>query len=284
MAQQPLYRRGRRTRVLVVGLVTLSLVVITTDYRGGDSGPLAAAGRATLAVISPLQRAMTNVLRPVGNFFSTIGSLGSLRSENEALREELGESRSERGTFFTLLYENERLRKLVGLRAQLGGRSVSGRVQASGVSDLEWVITIDKGSAKGVEVNDPVVGPDGLIGHVVKVTRDAADVQLILDPGSRVGAMLPESNGETGILEGQRDQDLRFTLVDPLVDIGLEDVVVTAGQEIGVTGRGSIYPRGIPIGVVSRVLEDPTALEKTVEVRPSVDFTSLDFVLVLLTD
>lgn len=284
MAQQPLYRRGRRTRLLVVGLVTLSLVVITVDYRGGETGPLAVAGRATLSVISPLQKAMSNVLRPVGNFFSTVSNLASLRSENERLREELGESRSERGTFFTLVYENERLRKLVQLRNEIGGRSKTGRVIASGVSNLEWLVTIDQGSSAGVEINDPVVGPDGLIGHIVKVTRDASDVQLILDPTSRVGVMLPESGGETGILEGQRDQDLTLTFVDPLVEISLEDVVVTAGQEIGLTGRGSIYPRGIHIGVISRVLEDPSALQKTVEVRPSVDFTSLDFVLVLLTD
>src|SRR5919109_152125 len=87
--------RARSTRLLVVALVSASLVTITIDYRQGDGGPLSAAGDAALTLISPLQEAVSKVTHPVGNFFSTLVRLPSIRRENEEMRERLAAVQAE---------------------------------------------------------------------------------------------------------------------------------------------------------------------------------------------
>ena len=79
--------RARSTRLLVVALVSISLVTITVDYRQGDDGALSALGDAALVVISPLQEAVSKVTRPIGNFFSTLFRLPSIRHERDVLRD-----------------------------------------------------------------------------------------------------------------------------------------------------------------------------------------------------
>ena len=168
MAQQPLYRRGRSTRLLVVALVTASLVTITVDYRGGETGPLASAGRATLSLISPLQKTMSNLLRPVGDFFSTVTNIGTLRAENARLAAELQEVLTLQGSALSLQDRVEQLEKLLGFRESLSSiPTVEARVIATGVSNFEWSVTINVGARDGVKVGMPVVAPDGLVGHVV---------------------------------------------------------------------------------------------------------------------
>jgi rod shape-determining protein MreC len=282
MAQQPLYRRGRSTRLLLVGLITASLVTITVDYRSGERGPLAAAGRATLSVISPLQRAVSGIMQPVGNFFSSVTNLGSLRTQNEALRLQVAELLGESGSLLSYKRRYEELSTLLQVKQSIPIASRTGRVIALGVSNNEWKITINLGSSDGVQVNDPVVGPEGLIGHVVKAARDVSDVQLIQDPDSHVGVRLSDSR-KTGVLKGQGDDELVLELLDPTAEVRPEEALETSGFEVDGTDLGSIYPPNIQVGVVSRVLEDPAALEKHVWVRPNVDHTSLEFVLVVLT-
>jgi rod shape-determining protein MreC len=282
VAQQPLYKRSRRTRLLVVGLVTASLVMITADYRGGESGPLAAAGRATSAILTPLQRAMTNVLRPVGDFFSSISHLGSLRSENAALQLQLAELRARLGDTLSLQGRVEQLEKLLQITETLGDIPTrTGHLIGESVSNFEWAVTISLGSEEGVRVGMPVIAPDGLLGHVVKVTRDSSDVQLIIDPDSSVGGLIVGSR-EGGLLIGQRgDRDLRMDLVDPSTKVTLGDVVETSGFKFG--NRGSLYPAHLRIGTVNQLHDDNSDLQKEIWVKPFVDFTRLQYVTVLLT-
>ena len=81
----------RNTRLLVVALVVASLTIITIDYREGDSGPLAAMGRTARTFMAPLQEAVTNVTRPVGNFFSGVAHLPSLAQENTNLKAQVAD-------------------------------------------------------------------------------------------------------------------------------------------------------------------------------------------------
>ena len=73
-------QRPRSTRLLVVVLVSISLAVITLDYREGQDGPLAGLGRDALAAMAPLQHAVTTVTRPIGDFFSGLAHLPSLET------------------------------------------------------------------------------------------------------------------------------------------------------------------------------------------------------------
>lgn len=275
--------RTRSARLLVVLLVSASLVTITLDYRQGPRGPLATAGDAALAAVSPLQEAVSKVTKPIGSFFSTLVRLPSIRAENEDLRARVAELEAQVATSADLAARVQQLEALLGLREDLGSlRTVGAQVIANSVSNLEWTITIDKGSSDGVAVDMPVVAPAGLVGHVVRVAPDSAIVRLIIDPDSAVAARLDVSRA-TGLLEGQGQRDLRMRLVDPATEVQPGERVVTAGYRIPGVG-GGLYPPGILIGSVSRVIDDEADLEKFVTVRPAVDFSALDVVLVVLSD
>jgi len=104
-------------------------------------------------------------------------------------------------------------------------------------------------------------------------------VQLIIDPDSSVAGRLDVS-GETGLLEGQGPSDLRMALVSPDVVVAPDEKVVTAGFKFNGEFQ-SLYPPNVLVGSVSRVLTDGGALSKFVTVRPAVDFSTLNVVLVV---
>jgi rod shape-determining protein MreC len=275
--------RARSTRLLVVALVSISLVTITVDYREGSDGPLSSLGDGALAVISPLQEVVSKVTHPIGNFFSTLVRLPSIRHERDVLRErvdaletQLAESSADQARLADL-------EALFGLQESLGNRieTTAAEVIANGVSNFEWTMTIDKGSSVGISDGMPVVSSAGLVGHVVRVGTSSSVVQLIIDPDSSVAGRLDVSR-ETGLLSGSGPSDLQMSLVDPTVDAAPDEHVVTAGYRITDVAE-SLYPPNILIGTVSRVLDEDSATEKLITVRPAVDFSSLSLVLVVLS-
>lgn len=270
-----LYRRARSTRLLVVSLVMLSLLTITVDYRGGQSGPLAEAGKGALTVVGALQSAVRRVLHPVASFFSGLAHVGSLQAENQALKERVKELEQEAARNVSIVRERDRLAALFQLKSQLGVTGPAAQVIGQSPGNFEWSVTIDRGSSDGVQLDMPVISGDGLVGHIVQVAPNISKVQLIVDPKSNVAARLAGS-GETGLVVGQtQKQDLRLELFDPTVEVVPNELVVTSGYQ------GGLYPPGILIGFVSHAYSQPGTLQPLVAVRPAVDFSSLEFVVVV---
>jgi rod shape-determining protein MreC len=269
-----LSRRVRSTRLLVITLVLASLVTITLDYRGGQSGPLELAGRGALNVIGPMQQAVARVVHPIGAFFSGLAHIASLESENHHLQDEVQGLRNEAVRGRLAESQNKELRDLMRIQGQLGLRGINATVIGQSPSNFEWSIVIDVGSAQGVKADEPVVSADGLVGHISEVGLHWSKVTLIIDPSSSVAGRLAGS-GDTGLVLGNRTKDMIMTMVSPGADVGPAEAVVTAGY------RGGLYPGGILIGVVSHVAPAQGALSKVVSVQPVVDFSSLEFVTVV---
>ena len=275
--------RARSTRVLVVALVSISLVTITVDYREGTDGPLASLGDGALAVVSPLQEAVSKVTHPIGNFFSTLFRLPSIRHERDILSERVDTLETQLAEGRAYLARLTELEALIGVQESLGNRieTTGAQVIASGVSNFEWTITIDKGSSDGIHESMPVVASAGLVGHVVNVGTSSSVVQLIIDPDSSVAGRLDVSR-KTGLLSGEGAGDLQMSLVEPTVEVAPDEHVVTAGYRIAGVAE-SLYPPNVLIGTVSRVLDEDSATEKFLTVRPAVDFSALSLVLVVLS-
>ena len=277
-------QRPRSTRLLVVILVSISLGVITLDYREGQDGPLAGLGRVALAAMAPLQKAVTTVTRPIGDFFSGLVHLPSLESENQQLQDDNAALRAVIARQPDLGNQVQELADLLGLKESLAPESVPAIVIANGLSNFRYTITIDQGSAAGVEIDQPVVTGSAdapiLIGRVVAVSLVSAEVQLIIDRNSAVAGRLTISH-ETGLVEGQGEGDLRMSLVVPGTTIEGNETVVTQGYEVN--GQRGLYPPGLVIGQVSQVIPGSSDLQEFVTVRPAVDFAALEFVLVLQT-
>jgi rod shape-determining protein MreC len=276
--------RSRSARLLVVSLVALSLAIITVDYRGGEEGPLAVAGRVVNSAIAPLQRAASNVVQPVANFFSDLADLPRLADQNDELRSQLEDLEG-------LIQVNQELQRELGSLedlldlAQVSPRPIAARVIArSSPSNFEWTVTIDRGSDDGVAIDLPVVTGDAdaarLVGRVIRVTPNSATVQLLIDRDFAVPGVLSASR-ETGMVQGRGQDDLEMTLIGPKTEISETEPesVLTVGYSVG-EERG-LYPPHLLIGTVSRAFSGPESVQTFVHVRPAVDFTTLQFVLVL---
>jgi len=269
-----LYSRPRNTRLLVVSLVMASLITITIDYRGGESGPFEVAGRGALSVVGALQGAVSRVVRPIGDFFTGLAHVGSLKSENEHLKNEIQRLKEQSQESTSLQRQNKELFAILRLTQNLGLTGVAATVIGEGIGNFEWTRTIDRGEADGIRVNMPVVSGEGLVGHVVEVSGHSSKIQLIIDPDSAVAGRLA-SSGETGLVVGQRDQDLTMDLVSPEAKIFAGEQVITSGYQTG------LYPPEILIGTVSHSVTQPGTLTKVLALRPAVDFSALEFVFVV---
>jgi rod shape-determining protein MreC len=273
--------------LLVVGLVAASLAIITMDYRQGDTGPLASMGRAAQAFMAPLQEGVTTATRPVRDFFTGLAHIPTLARENQDLRNQVTDLQGRVAAYAQSQARLQQLEGLLGIQETLFPASVPAVVIATGISNFDSSITIDKGSNDGVEVDQPVIAgsPEAprLVGLVVSVTPISADVQLLIDRNFSVAGKLATS-GETGLVVGQGEQDPRMEGIPAGTKFPSGDepeYVFTLSYQIG--DQHGRYPPGILIGQVSTVYEGVNAPLDDVAVSPAVDFTALEFVLVLQT-
>ncbi|MGZ8583191.1 MAG: rod shape-determining protein MreC [Actinomycetota bacterium] len=267
----------------MVALVSISLAVITLDYRQGDAGPLAGLGGAAKAFMAPMQEAVTTVTEPIGDFFTGVANLPSLADENEQLKQDLAEAQAQVQTDAFNQTQYEGLLALLELSQALDPPPVTAAtVIANGVSNFEYTITIDKGSGDGVAVGQPVATGSSeasmLVGRVVSVNPNSAEIRLLIDRSFGVAATI-QGTAEAGLIEGAGHEDLRMSLVEPGTLIEGGEPVFTQGYELD--GQPGLYPPGMLIGQVSRLVPADNETQEFVEVRPAVDFETLQSVLVL---
>ena len=261
----------------MLAFLVLSLVVITLDFRSGGDGPLERAKDISTTIVAPIQRGVTTVFRPVGDFFSSLGDLSSLRADNEDLRARVTELSSEIGAAEAVEAENERLRELLGLEESWTTMDrVVATVIATVPANYRWAVRIDRGANDGIEPDMAVVAPEGLVGKIISVQRDTSIVLLLIDPQAAVRSRIKEK-GFTGIARGNgADESLSLQGIHPEANVNEGDEVITSGYDLG------IFPPSIPVGEVVSAVGEGAQTEQDIEVSPWVDFNGLDFVEVLL--
>lgn len=273
-----MYRRSGRGRLLLLVFLALSIVLITLDFRQNEGGPLERAKDVTVTIVAPIQRGITAVVRPVGDFFASIGELGNLRAENQRLEALLEAAESKVGEAEALEDDFTALTKLADVdEPWVAMDKVTAAVIGKSSSNYRWARTIDKGRADGIRPDMAVVNADGLVGKIVRpVTQHEATVLLLVDPRGAAGARVA-ARRDTGTIQGTGDNDsLSLELIGSNAQIYEGDLVVTSGYS------GGIFPPSIPIGVIDEIVGDVRAPEQTILVKPYVRFTDLDYVLVLL--
>lgn len=273
-----MYRRAGRGRLVLLVFVALSLLIISLDFRRDQSTVLEGVRDISAEVVAPIQRGVSAIARPIGNFFSSIGDLTSLRNENERLKAEVEELRAQAQHVDALADQNARLNAMVGLEESWAVMErVGARVFGSGPSNYKWAVFIDKGSSDGIREDMAVVSTEGLVGKVREVQDNVSTVLLLIDPVAGAGARVRSERGPTGVVQGNgSDQSLSLDLIGSREEVAVGDEVTTSGYD------GGIFPPDIPIGTVSEVGGDSSELQQNILIDPYVDFTSLAEVWVLL--
>jgi rod shape-determining protein MreC len=272
-----MYRRSGRGRLLLLIFIALSIIIITLDFRQGEGGPLTRAKDISVAVVAPIQRGLTTIFRPVGNFFASIGELGRLRSENTRLKAELdlieqevAEAEALQDDFVTLTELNDLDEPWIAME------NVTAQVIGYSPSNYRWARFIDKGRADGIRTDMAVVNAQGLVGKVISVTEHTSEILLLIDPRAGAGARI-EDRRDTGLVQGNGESEgLSLELIDSISEVFEGDLVITSGYDLG------IFPPGIPIGEIAEIAGDIRRPDQQIVVDPFVDFTALDYVRILL--
>jgi rod shape-determining protein MreC len=271
----------------VVGLLVLaSLAMITVYFRESPNGGLHDFQSAASSVLRPFEIAASRVARPFEDAWNWTADVFHAKSENEKLRQQVEDLRQQAILASQAVEDRNALRKLLGVKRarayeDLARTAVTAEVISNPVSQFDQTMVIAAGRSSGIRVYDAVITERGLVGQVTKALSRTALVTLLTDKESAVTAK-DQQTGAIGIVRhSQGPEDLLFldsVYKDKLVNTG--DVVVTAGKQSG-KKLSSFYPRGIPVGQVTKVGQTDVDPFQDVQLMPFVDFTSLDYVLVL---
>jgi rod shape-determining protein MreC len=269
--------------------VLASLTLITVYFRESPNGGLHDIQSAGSSALRPFEIAANRIARPFEDAYDWTADIFHAKSENEKLREQLKDLSQQAIQATAAVEERNAYRRLLKVKRfpayeDFANTMVTAEVVSNPVSQFDQTMVIAAGRNDGIRVYDAVITDRGLVGQVSKALRDTALVTLLTDQESAVTAK-DSRTGAIGIVQhSQGPEDLLFldrVGKDKRVDRG--DQVVTAGKQSG-KKLSSFYPRGIPIGQVTKVGQTDVDPFQDVQVMPYVDFTSLDYVLVLASD
>jgi rod shape-determining protein MreC len=256
--------------------VTLGHVILISAQVQSKSG-VRVLDSVALGAFARVQQSTANAVYGVRNGWGNYVDLRGVRSENETLRKQVADLEVRLQEQRALAARTTKLQELLDLKSTVTAPTLAAEVIAGNPNPGILTVTIDRGSADGVQENMAVIAPTGVVGRVVgSPAAHAARVQLIIDRHAAAAA-LSERTRAGGMGVGQDDSGkspLRMELVSNLADLKVDDLIVTSGAE-------GIYPKGFAIGRVATV-ERGTGLYLAVTVRPVVDFRSLEEVLVVL--
>jgi rod shape-determining protein MreC len=272
----------RRRRAVLILLVVLSLLLLTAYFGEAPGGRLHGVQGAFLTVVSPVQDGANKALKPVRDLFGWFGDTVHAKGQRNELRKQVSKLRRELVADQAEKRQYRELRSIYNVDT-LGLKDyhpVTATVFAKSPNIWYSTVTIDKGSAAGVRVNDPVVNGEGLVGKVAAVASDAAQVDLITDSSMGVSARIGSSSA-TGVVQPKvgDPNSLLLQYLPPEAQATKGEYVVTSGTVAG--SDDSLYPPGILIGQVTSVNEE--SAYKSANVHPIANLHNLDIVQVLTT-
>jgi len=227
---------------------------------------------------APLRWCATGVVNGVEGIGRYFASIDALRAENEALRDEISSLREDLDREAILEAENERLREYLEIKEENPSfLMLEGTVIGYSADSTASKFTLNRGSVNGVEKNMPVIVRQGVVGYVSDVGLTWCTVTTILEQDSSIGAYLPRS-GASGILTGDYTLAQQGLCRIEYMEVGSD---VQVGDRVYSNGNGSVYPPDILIGEVVSVEVDEYSRVTYANVRPSVDFSALRWVVIL---
>jgi rod shape-determining protein MreC len=231
---------------------------------------------AVIAMTAPVEKLIVATVNVGQDAWHDYVALGTVRQENQRLRQSLTREKAQSAAFAETKAENDRLRRLLDYTDKQGPtRSLVAPVVAFGASPHSHVLRIARGSEEGVHRGMPVVAPDGVVGTIALTTAHYADVQLIVSPTSAVPA-LNERTRARATVKGTGD------LTRCKLEYGQRTEEWHDGDLLRTAGTIGFFPQGLPIGRLVNVSKKPTGMFVSAEVLPAVDFARLDEVIVVL--
>lgn len=269
------FRRYRDT-ALVILLLAVPFFFLRASIRRPED--MNVVDRTLMRVAAPVQYAASALARGLSNLVSDYVYLVDVKADNNKLAYENARLRATISDLSAEKAENRRLKRLLGLRDTLDQETVSAVVISKDTTEFFRVasVTLDN-PAPGIRASMPVVSLDGVVGTVLRVAGEKLDVQLTVDSGFGVDVVV-ERTGARGFVRGAGDLSryvVRIEYVQRSDEVHQGDVLVTSGF-------GCRFPKGIPVARVGEIVKRDFGIYQQVEATPTVDFSRLSEVLIVL--
>jgi rod shape-determining protein MreC len=222
--------------------------------------------------VTPFEKVLHWVHSGSGNLWHNYFYLRGVRAENRELKAEIERLRLDQVRLNEDAAQARRLQALLAFKEQFISQTLPAQVIGSGGSEQSRIVYIDKGQHDGLKPDMAVITVDGIVGKVLKVFGSTSQVLLIDDQSSGVGAILEKSRLQ-GILRGTSAGEVVLERI-------MTDNAVQPGEEVRTSGGDRIFPKGLPVGTVTKV-GNGADLFLSIRVRPAANLSKLEEVLVV---
>jgi rod shape-determining protein MreC len=269
-----------RNLVVLLALLVAQILGLAMQVRrtsGGQTGDGRSVQLIRLwanSVVSPPERALHSSGSGISWLWNNYIDLRHVRQQNADLQKTVGRLRLEQAALLEDAKQGQRLQALLKFQQKYIYKTVAAQAIGTSGTDQSRVFYIDKGKDAGIDRDMAVITPDGIVGKVRDVFPHTAQVLAINDQSSGAGVIL-ESTRIRGILRGNGAGQ-------PQIEDVIRDQRIKAGENVLTAGGDQIFPRGLPVGVVDKVVNDPDRDGFVqVIVKPAAHLYQLDEVLVI---
>lgn len=267
--------KQKKTSIIgvIITIIILIILVIVSNIKPGD---LSYAETALGKLVMPIQNGLTYLKNGLEGNDSFFDDINNLKEENDRLKEENSNLEKSLRELEIIKSENTTLKEYLKIQEKYSEfETVPAYIINKDITNYNDVVVINVGKKDGIEANMAVISEKGLVGHVISVTDDTAKVQTIIDASSTVSSTITSSRYNI-VLRGtlEKNDELKATFIPT-------DAVLTEGETIETSGLGGIYPKGILVGKVKRVVNTKNITDRYAFIETAVDFTKLETVLVI---
>ena len=262
-----------RNVTLLVALVFAQLLGLAVQVKRSSENQSTRLIRLwAVSAITPFEKAIAWMQGGTGSLWRNYVYLRGVRQENRDLKYEIERLRLEQVRLEQDAAQAHRLQALLDFKEKYIAKTVAAQVIGSSGSEQSRSIFIDKGEHAGIAKDMAVITADGVVGKVLRAYGSTSQVLLINDQSSGVGAIL-ETTRLQGVLRGTAGGEVILEKV-------MADNQVQPGEKVLTSGGDQIFPKGMPVGFVTRVSPGPE-LFLNIRVRPAANLSRLEEVLVI---
>jgi rod shape-determining protein MreC len=234
--------------VLVVQIIGLAVQIRRPNPTGGDQPAVRLIRYWAISLMSPPEKVVHGSGTGMRGMWSNYLDLRHVRQQNQELKEQLGRLQLEQAGLLEDARQGQRLQALLAFKEHYISSTVPAQVIGTSGTDQSRILYIDKGAKDGLKPDMAVITPDGIVGKLKDVYAHTSQVLVINDQTSGAGVLL-ETTRLRGVLRGN-------ALGQPQIINMLPDERVKPGERVITSGGDQIFPRGLPVGVVDRVVPD----------------------------
>ena len=257
---------------IIITIVILVLIVIFSNREANTSFFENIANK----LVMPMQNGLTYLKNKVSGNSTFFTDINNLKNENKELKDENSRLEQSLRELENIKTENETLKEYLGLTEKYGEyKTVPAYIINKDISNYSKTIVINIGKNDGIEEKMTVIADEGLVGHVISVTDNTAKVRTIIDTSSSISCLM-STNKDSIVCKGTLDSNSELKAMYIPTDANL-----VQGDSVETSGLGGIYPKGIHVRTIKKIVNTKNITDRYALVETAVDFSKLNTVLVI---